>query len=786
MTHFASIPEPTLQELDRFRAELRDFFRDHVPDDIRRAVRAGCLPTREHAARWQRILHERGWGGPAWPREFGGTGWSLSEQAIYREELTASDALNCDNIGMDTIGPTLMRFGSREQCDRFLPRMLRFDDYWAQGYSEPGAGSDLASLKTTAACEGDDWILNGTKIWQSYGHWANWALVLARTDATAPRRQEGISVLLVDLTSPGVTVRPIQLMNGANFHVQIFFDNVRVPSANLVGMPGDGWKVAKGLLVIERLFLARVAESRSELLRARSIERRRSARAHSLFAQHSFALDHARLDIRMRAHEATWWSVVRAAGGEVPLDFEASLLKVQGSELLQDVHQHQIRLLGLDALPFNPDGVAGVPSEAPFSPDHGENIPLSVWRFRGVTLGGGSSEIQRQILAKAIFSGSVEIERPRAQARSDEQRMLVDAVERLMSEAFPFEERRQRISRGQLHDPRLWSMLTELGLPRLVAPESDGGFGAGLADAVAVAETMGAHLALEPFLWSSVLATRQYVGATGFAARRERLESLFAGTAIACVALFEPGHDDALLPRDTCARELPNGWCLTGRKRLVLGGQAADQLIVSALLPDGSVALFDVPVGVAGLSTRRYRTHDGQGCADFVFDDVKLSSESLMARGDAALGAITETMGVALVGLAADSAGAMKRALVSTVAHLRTRKQFGQSLSEQPVLQHRIVEHYRGWLGLRALVQTAAGDWPVGDSGESMQRARAAKALAGWAGKALALDAIQLHGAIGMQDECAVSHHSKRLVTNDTLFGDAQSQLEQYAASSPP
>lgn len=167
-----------------------------------------------------------------------------------------------------------------------------------------------------------------------------------------------------------------------------------------------------------------------------------------------------------------------------------------------------------------------------------------------------------------------------------------------------------------------------------------------------------------------------------------------------------------------------------------------------------------------------------------MFDEVRLSSESLMACGNAALSAIAETVSVALVGLAADSAGGMKRALVSTVAHLRTRKQFGQSLSDQPVLQHRIVEHYRGWLGLRALVQAAARDWPSASCGESVQRARAAKALAGWAGKALALDAIQLHGAIGMQDECAVSHFAKRLVTNDTLFGDAQSQLERYAASS--
>lgn len=772
------------QELEAFRLELRGFFRHHVPPDIARAVQAGCLPTREQARRWQLILHERGWGAPAWPLEHGGTGWSLTQQAIFREELTASDAPRCDNLGIDTIGPTLMRFGTTEQCERFLPRILSFEDYWAQGYSEPEAGSDLAGLKTTATRVGDEWIVNGTKIWQSHGHWANWALVLARTDPQASRRQEGISVLLIDLASPGVTVRPIQLMHGGNFHVQIFFDQVRVPSGHLVGVANEGWKVAKGLLVIERLFLARVAECKAELARARSLARGRGIAGQSLLEQQPFALEHARLELRMRAHEATWWPTVRSASHFAAVDLEASLLKVQGSELLQDVHQHQIRVLGLDALPFDPDAVAGRPTAHPFSPDHGENIPLHVWRYRGVTLGGGSSEVQRQIVAKAIFSGATDIDHSRRDDGSDEQRMLIDALERILEEQGSFERRRQRIQAGQLHDPKLWAMLAELGLPRLFVPEADGGFGGTASDMVALCETLGAHLALEPVFWSSVLATQVYVGAQEFAGRAQRLESLFDGTTISALALFDTAHGRACAPRGVRARGGDaQPWRLSGHRRFVMGGHAADHWIVSAQLPDDTLALFEVPAGTAGVTIRRYRTHDGQGCADIALDDVALSGQFLVARGQAAQQALHAAEDFALLGLAADSCGAMRRTLGLTVEHLKTRKQFGRALSEQQVLQHRVVEHFRGWLGSCHLTRSSALAWPQATSTDRQQAARAAKAMAGWAGKALALDSIQLHGAIGMQDETAVSHFAKRLTTNEVLFGDAQCQLEHFAAS---
>ena len=772
------------KELAEFRQELQTFFGHQVPADIARAVQAGCLPTRDQAMRWQRVLHERGWGAPAWPREHGGTGWRLTQQAIFREELTLSDAPRCDNLGIDTIGPTLMRFGTPQQCQRFLPRILNFEDYWAQGYSEPEAGSDLAALKTTASMDGDHWTVNGTKIWQSHGQWANWVLVLARTDLQAQRKQDGISVLLIDLASPGVVVRPIQMMNGAKFHVQIFFDQVRVPAENMVGSPNDGWKVAKGLLVIERLFLARVAECKAELARARVLARARGAGGRSLLQQQPLLLEQARLELRMRAHEATWWPTVRAASNSLPVDLETSLLKVQGSELLQDVHQHQMGVLGMDALPFDPDGVAGVPGNDPFSGDHGENIPLHVWRYRGVTLGGGSSEVQRQIIAKAVFAGSTEIERPRSDGGSDEQRMVIDALQRVLDEQCAFDRRRQRIQAGQLHDSKLWAMMVELGLPRLFAPEVDGGYGGTVSDMVAVAETMGANLALEPVFWSSVVATQLYVGASNFPARAQRLGSLFSGATISAFAHFEQAQEPSAAPRAVLARrDARTPWHLSGRKRFVMGGHAADHLIVSARLPDDGLALFDVPVGTAGLSIRRYRTHDGQGCADIVLDDVVLSDHAVLASGDAARVAINEAIGLSLLGLAADSAGAMRRALGLTVEHLRNRKQFGRALSEQQVLQHRVVGHFCGWLGTRNLVRATAEAWPQTIVTEREQAARAAKAVAGWAGKALALDAIQLHGAVGMQDETAVSHFAKRLVTNDTLFGDAQWQLQRYAGS---
>ena len=766
--------------LETFRAEVRVFLQREIPADIAASVRANCLVTREQARRWQRILHERGWAAPGWPTEYGGPGWSLVEQAVFREELAASDAPRFENLGVDTIGPTLIRHGTPEQCARFLPNILSFDDYWAQAYSEPDAGSDLVALRTTARRDGSDWIVSGTKIWQSYGHWANWALVLVRTDPGAGRKQDGISVLLMDLTAPGVTVRPIRFMNGAQFHVQLFFDDVRVPAENLLGTEGTGWAVAKGLLVIERLFLARVAECKAELGHIAALAQGRGANGTSLLDDEIIANQHAELDIRVRALDAVWWPAVRAAQAGAEPALEASLLKLQGSELLQDLQQMQMQVLGLDTLPFDPEGIEGKPSEVPFLAGHPENLPLHMWRYRGITLGGGTSEVQRQIIAKNIFSGETELDRTQDAGMSEQQTMLDDALRRLLADRYDFDLRREIIQRQGSFDGGLWQALAELGLTGLLAPERDGGFGGTLADLLPAMETLGESLVVEPVLWSAGLATQLLIDASEYTKRSERLEALVSGSARAVLAHLEHSTQSDAMPLGTTARQEAGGWRINGRKRFVMGGDQAQYLIVSARLEGGGTALFDIAADSPGLALRRYRLHDGRGAADLEFHDLALPAAALLAGPERATAMLDEAQSLATVALCAESIGTMRRALALTVDYLRTRKQFGRSLADYQALQHRMVEHYRAWTSARMLVREAADGWASVSTTQRQLRVSAAKWMCGKAGQSIALDVLQMHGAVGLQDETAISHYAKRLMSNELLLGTTSQHLGRF------
>ncbi len=771
--------QPRSLELDAFRREVRAFLDEAVPPDIRAAVRARCLVTREHAMRWHRILHARGWAAPGWPREHGGPGWSLAQQAVFREALAASDAPRYENLGIDTIGPTLIRDGTPEQCARFLPRMLSGEDFWAQGYSEPEAGSDLASLRTTALRVGDRFVVNGTKIWQSYGHWANWALILVRSDPAAPRRQDGISVLLVDLTSPGVTVRPIRFMHGGVLHVQIFLDDVQVPASHLVGREHAGWSVAKGLLVTERLFVARVGECKAELDATRALLARRGAGIGSASERSAHARRLARLEIRTRALEAGWWPAVRAieAGREPAL--EASLLKLLGNEVLQDLHQLQADLLGTDALPFDPQAIDGVPSAEPLSPDHANNLALHVWRYRGITLGGGTSEVQRGILSKAIFSGQTELERPSG-AIDPQQALLDDGLRRLLSDRYDTDRRRAALAEAG-PDASVWAALVEQGLPGVMLAERDGGFGGGPADVVAMHEALGEHLMLEPVLWSMLLPAQVLSDASGHAGRADALAALLAGERFAFA-----GHAGDAGGAPLLARRVGDGWRLSGQARLVVGGDGAGRFLAHVRLEGGGDAIFSVAADAPGLAVRRYRLHDGRGAADLRLDAVGAAAGDRVAGPERAAGIVEEARALATIALCAETAGAMRRALALTVEHLRTRRQFGRALAEHQALQHRVVEHFRGWVATRAMVREAAEGWTTAGSVERRRRIHAAKWMAGRAGRALALDALQLHGAVGLQDETAISHYARRLTADDALLGSGSSHLERFVALGEP
>ncbi|TDM06954.1 MAG: acyl-CoA dehydrogenase [Ideonella sp. MAG2] len=774
---------PDAVDLDAFRAEVRGFLQTAVPEDIAAAVRAHCLVTREQAMRWQKILHARGWVAPGWPKEHGGTGWSLAQQAIFREEITQIDAPVYENLGIDTIGPTLMRHGSAEQQQRFLGRMLSFDDFWAQGYSEPEAGSDLASLRTTARREGDHYVVSGTKIWQSYGHWANWVLVLARTDPDAPRKQDGISVLLIDLSTQGVEVRPIRFMHGGVFHVQMFFDEVRVPVENLVGTESAGWSVAKGLLVTERLFVARVAECRAALNETPHLAQGRGPNGASLLAQDAYARRYAELDIRVRAMEAAWWPTVRAveAGHEPAL--EASLLKLQGNEVLQDLHQLHQDFLGADGLVFDANALSGTPSATPLVPGHAGNLTLHMWRYRGITLGGGTSEVQRGIVAKAIFGGQTTLDQPLAADMSEDQVMLDEGMRRLLAETYSFDQRSAMLGRTTRVDEAFWSGFGALGVQGLVLPESDGGFGGTLADLLPVMAAMGESLVLEPVLWASVLPQQVLRQATAFRGRQEALAALQQGAFVA-VAHTERAEPVTATPDG-------DGWVLRGRNVLVLGADVASRVMVRARLDKGvaggGFALFDCAANAPGLTVENRRLHDGRGAADLIWQGVRVSAADRVAEGEEAANIWNEALAFATVALCAESVGSMRRALALTVEYMRTRKQFGKSLADYQALQHRVVEHYRGWVHAQSLLREAAAAWsntstPVLSATERACRVSAAKWMAGKAGRSLALDCLQLHGAVGLQDETAISHHARRLVANDVLLGDHHHHLGSMVA----
>jgi len=769
--------------LQAFRKEVRDFLQEAVPPDIRAATRAHCLVTREQAARWQGILHARGWAAPGWPRQHGGTGWSLVQQAIFREELAASDAPYAENLGIDTIGPTLIRHGTPEQCQRFLPGMLTFDDFWAQGYSEPGAGSDLASLRTSARRDGDTWIVNGTKIWQSLGHWANWALVLARTDPAAERKQDGISVLLIDLRSPGVTVRPIRYINGSHFHVQMFFDDVRVPAGNLVGAENGGWAIAKGLLVIERLFVARVAECKAELARVAGLvsQGRSDGDPERDMERALLKRRHATLDIRMRALEAAWWPAVRQAAQGGSPELEASLLKLDGIQLLQDLHLFRMDAVGTASLPFDPGAVEGRPGEGPA--EHAGNHALHMWRYRGSSLAGGSSEIQYQIIAKAIFSGRTEIDSPHTGHLGEQQAMMVDSVSRWLDKHYRFERRQGIIGASGGFDEAAWSGLAELGLTGLAIPEAAGGLGNTMGDLVPIIEALGEALVLEPVPWSAVLCTQALLAMPQGAARDALLAALASGQTRCALACGQEAVDGRMPAPGIAAQRSGEGWQLRGVSAMVMGGTHAHRLIVAASIEGGGIGLFDVPAKVAGVSVRGYQLHDGRGAADLCMDGVVLGPDALLAGPEHALACMQQALALATVALCAESVGAMRQALRMTVEYLRTRKQFGRTLAEQQVLQHRVVDHYRAWNHARYLVQQAMAEWDTAPAAERARRVSAAKYMTSTAARSIALDVLQLHGAIGLQDETPISHYSKRLIGNDLLLGDAARHLGRFAAS---
>ena len=388
-----------------FRDEVRAFIRDHLPADTRERMRLGYPPRKQDTVGWQRILNQKGWAAISWPKQWGGPGWSAVQRMIFIEENQAAPAPELLSFNITMIGPVLIQFGTEEQKRRFLPGAANLDDWWCQGFSEPGAGSDLASLKTAARLEGDHYVVNGSKIWTSTAHNADWCFLLVRTNPNAAKRQEGISFLLVDMKTPGITVRPIISIDGSHHLNEVFFDDVKVPVAMRVYEENRGWDVAKYLLGNERTGIARLGKSRERVAMAKSAAREVRFNGRKLIEDATFRQRIAQLEVDMKALQITQYRVVSAGakksdGRPDPL---SSVLKVKGTELLQASTECAMDAAGPMANPVWAQELAAMANEPDLFAEASEQSTASYLMLRAASIYGGTNEIQKNILSKAVL-----------------------------------------------------------------------------------------------------------------------------------------------------------------------------------------------------------------------------------------------------------------------------------------------------------------------------------------------------------------------------------------------
>jgi alkylation response protein AidB-like acyl-CoA dehydrogenase len=389
-------PRPTAAER-AFCAELRDFLRAELPPRIRARVAHGLAPHGPDLIVWQRILHARGWGAPSWPKEHGGTGWGLRQRVLFQRELDLAPAPAPHTLNMNLVGPVLIRFGSKAQQDFFLPKLIRLEMAFCQGFSEPGAGSDLAALRTTARREGDEYVVEGQKTWTSFAADSDWIFCLVRTDPAAAKPQLGISFLLVDLRSPGITIRPIRTIDGHCHVNEVFFDAVRVPAGNLVGEENRGWDYAKFLLVNERVGIGRTGRVRDRLRRAVSLAAGRTQAGRPMLELSGLRRRIAEIEAQLVALEVMELRLASAPEGDAAaMDTLGAILKLRGSELLQASIELVCDIAGLDGLRVTPEAIA---EEA--LPDWTASAGATYFYSRAQSIFGGTSEIQRSIIAKA-------------------------------------------------------------------------------------------------------------------------------------------------------------------------------------------------------------------------------------------------------------------------------------------------------------------------------------------------------------------------------------------------
>ena len=380
-----------------FRDEVRAWLRSNLPAELRQKVESYQELSKEDLLRWHRILADKGWVAPDWPKEWGGTDWTVTQRYIFEEECGFAATPPLVAFSLRMCAPVLLRFGTDAQKQRFLPRIYKGEDFWCQGYSEPGSGSDLASLKTKAVKENGNYVVTGQKIWTTLAHYADWIFCLVRTDASKEKRQDGISFLLIDMKTPGITVRPIILMDGGHETNEVFLDDVKVPAENLVHEEGKGWTVAKYLLGYERMGTGRIGASKRELARLKELAAHHTKSGKPILDDPRFRDRLTRVEVELMALEITnlrFLDQMRRSGK--PPGADVSMLKIKGTEIQQAITELMMQAAGPLAQAYRPvDAMDFDHFTARLAPRY--------CNMRKATIYAGSNEIQRNIIAKATL-----------------------------------------------------------------------------------------------------------------------------------------------------------------------------------------------------------------------------------------------------------------------------------------------------------------------------------------------------------------------------------------------
>ncbi|WP_141101992.1 acyl-CoA dehydrogenase family protein [Oceanicola sp. 22II-s10i] len=698
-----------------FEQEVRAFALANCPEDIRRVVRNSEKLTRDVWARWQRILSDHGWGAPNWPVSEGGTGWDARQRYIFDTTLAECECPPQYHHGLRHLGPVLIAYGTEEQKKRFLPGILSGDDWWCQGFSEPGSGSDLASLRTKAVLDGDAYVVNGQKIWTSHAQEADWMYTLVRT-SNEGKKQAGITFVLIDIRSPGVTVKKIETIDGIHHVNEVFLDNVRVPVENRIGEEDKGWALAKYLLSHERLGGANTAPLFQMFQNLRDLVdrdtggalRRSDARRRLVTAE-----------TRLRGLKEQGRIAVATVMQGGDLGIMPSALKIVSTEIAQELSELAMEIAARDHA-----GDLADPAAAHWSSTYYYN--------RSRTIVGGTNEVQRNLIAQAMFAGGVDAVHPPAFGGE-------------------INEAAQRIAAGTPD----WAQVAEMGWPMTLVPEADGGVGATLSDLAAAIEGAGrgglamalpVHCGVTPVLLTA-----------GQGARRDAaLEGHLSGGAPVLSVL-------ALSHRLEVSAE-GGGVRLRGPVRGIAPLPGARELLVAT-----EDRLVLVPL--EGLTPVQGVGIDGRATVGFDLD-LAVPPEAVLLSGDGARLARDRAQALGAMLTCVESIGLMASVLKHVLAYLGERRQFGQTLSEFQVLRHRAADMLIDLMNASALVVHAVQAQEQDDAG-ALRVAALAKIGVSRAARRSAEAAIQLHGGMGMTEELAVTPLNKRLIQAGFDFGDA-------------